>query len=168
VPEDIYNSLYISSVSSLAIDTSRVSESRISCRVSRSGKITFNTCFAVYRFHRRRARRSIYILYIYQRAVQLRAAIFWVLRVSRSGKLTFNTSFVVYRIHFRRARSPIYNPYIYQIKSANPGVLFNYISLFFLGHSTNLLLVLNLLLFNHDHSILDIYTSFFATIPYQD
>jgi hypothetical protein len=34
-------------------------------RVSRSGKITFNSCFAVYRIHFRRARRSIYIYYIY-------------------------------------------------------------------------------------------------------
>jgi hypothetical protein len=32
-----------------------------SCRVSRSGKITFNTCFAVYKIHFRRARSTIYI-----------------------------------------------------------------------------------------------------------
>jgi hypothetical protein len=54
-------------------------------------------------------------------------------RVSRSGKITFNTCFAVYRIHFWRARSPIYNPYIYQVKTADPSVLFNYTSLFFLG-----------------------------------
>jgi hypothetical protein len=50
------------------LPVSPTSGSRISCRVSRSGKITFNTCFAVYKIHFRRARSSIYIpSYIYRR-----------------------------------------------------------------------------------------------------
>jgi hypothetical protein len=68
-------------------------------------------------------------------------------RFSRSGKITFNTCFTVYRIHFRRARLQVF----FSITSAHS----------FGGHSTNLLLVPNLLLFNHDYSILYIYTPFF-------
>jgi hypothetical protein len=82
----------------------------------------------------RRARRSIYILYIYTNApnrIQLSVAIFWAVHlrhglvliyyisflVSRSGKLTFNTCFAIYRIHLRRAQ--IYYIYSLYIQSGS-------------------------------------------------
>jgi hypothetical protein len=128
----------------------------ISCRVSRSGKLTFNTCFAIYRIHLRRARiYYIYSLYIQsgsERVVSPDQVNSLLTRASLYTEFTFDAPEVLYIILIyitSRCSFHLYTPIL-------------------LGTFYNLLLVTNLLLFNHDYSILDIYTSFFKTITYQD